>query len=258
MSVVVLTSASGAPGVTTTTLGLAYTWPRPVIAIEADPIGGSAMLAGFFKGFQTPGQGIVDLLLAQRAGRLAEQFPTTLIGIKSTNAAVLPGPRSHAQAHSALDLWGQLGLVWRTLGNTGTDVLVDAGRLGMESYPEALLGTADLVLLVTRSNLPALAAAQQWTERALQTRELHPEAPEWALLVVDPGHPYDNREIATTLGLPVLSTLGLDPRRAAFFSHGGTKFRRRSALGRDLDRVGRDIRAKLASIRELLDPKEAK
>ena len=42
MAVIALTSASGSPGVTTTALGLALLWPRPVLLVEADPTGGSA------------------------------------------------------------------------------------------------------------------------------------------------------------------------------------------------------------------------
>ena len=57
MAVIALGSAAGSPGVTTSALGLALTWPRPVLLIEADPTGGSAILAGFFRGIlaQTKG-----------------------------------------------------------------------------------------------------------------------------------------------------------------------------------------------------------
>ena len=37
MSLIVLTSASGSPGVTTTALGLALGWPRPALLVDADP-----------------------------------------------------------------------------------------------------------------------------------------------------------------------------------------------------------------------------
>ena len=37
MAVIALGSAAGSPGVTTSALGLALTWPRPVLLIEADP-----------------------------------------------------------------------------------------------------------------------------------------------------------------------------------------------------------------------------
>ena len=49
MALIVLTSAAGSPGVTTTAVGLALTWPRPVLLVEADPTGGSAVLAGYFR-----------------------------------------------------------------------------------------------------------------------------------------------------------------------------------------------------------------
>jgi sugar diacid utilization regulator len=37
MAMIVLASAAGSPGATTSALGLALTWPRPVLLIEADP-----------------------------------------------------------------------------------------------------------------------------------------------------------------------------------------------------------------------------
>ena len=56
MALIVLTSAAGSPGVTTTALGLALTWHRPVLLVEADPTGGSALLAGYFRGQTAPTQ----------------------------------------------------------------------------------------------------------------------------------------------------------------------------------------------------------
>ena len=46
MAIVCLTSASGSPGVTTTAVGIAFCWPRPALLVEADPTGGSGVLAG--------------------------------------------------------------------------------------------------------------------------------------------------------------------------------------------------------------------
>jgi len=40
MALIALASATGAPGVSTTALGLALNWPRPVVLVEADPNGG--------------------------------------------------------------------------------------------------------------------------------------------------------------------------------------------------------------------------
>jgi len=254
MSIIVLTSACGAPGVTTTTLGLAVTWARPAIAVEADPVGGSSMLAGYFRGFHEPTQSVVDLLLAHRNGRLSEQFPLSLIHVEGTTASVLPGPRSHAQARGALDLWEPLSLVWKTL-HAEMDVLVDAGRLGMESAPTSLLRVADMVLLVTRSDLPSLAASKQWAEQVRENRAAHPELPEWKILLIGGGHPYSAREVESVLGLTVLSTLGLDAKGALAYSAGASV--RRQRLNKDLVQAGRSVREALDAADLLLAPKGA-
>jgi len=252
MSLVLLTSAAGAPGVTTTTLGLACTWPRRALAVEADPVGGSAMLAGFFRGFLPPAQSLVDLLLAHRAGRLSEQLPMSVIPVEHTAAAVLPGPRSHAQARSALELWEPLSLVWRGLHREGTDVLIDAGRLGMTSYAEPLLQLVDMILLVTRSDLPSLAAAKQWADQAVSTQQTPPE---WAVVLVGPGHPYGTGEVSRVLNLPVVAALSLDERGAAGYSH-GTNRRPGGKLDRDLRQCGDNLTRKL-SVADRLATREA-
>lgn len=70
MAIITLCSASGSPGVTTTALGLALSWTRPVILVEADPTGGSALLAGYLRGTTTPPDSLIDLALAHREGTL--------------------------------------------------------------------------------------------------------------------------------------------------------------------------------------------
>jgi len=50
MALIVLTSASGSSGVTTSARGLVQFWPRPSLLVEADPTEGSGALAGFFHG----------------------------------------------------------------------------------------------------------------------------------------------------------------------------------------------------------------
>ena len=49
-------------------------------------------------------------------------------------------------------------------GRHGRDVIIDAGRLGLIGSPEPLIYAADLMLLVMRSDLVALAAARSWAE----------------------------------------------------------------------------------------------
>jgi hypothetical protein len=67
MSLIVLASASGSPGVTTTALGLALGWPRPALLVEADPTGGSAIAAGYLRGSVVPPEAMIELAMAQHA-----------------------------------------------------------------------------------------------------------------------------------------------------------------------------------------------
>ncbi|MGK2852999.1 MAG: hypothetical protein ACSLE3_02645, partial [Microbacteriaceae bacterium] len=63
MALIALASASGSPGVTTTAMGLALAWPRPVLLVEADPTGGSGLLAGYFRGTREYTAGLIELAL---------------------------------------------------------------------------------------------------------------------------------------------------------------------------------------------------
>lgn len=93
MALIVLASASGGPGVTTTSLGLSLTWPRPVVLVDADPVGGSALLAGYFHGDVTSNDTMVGLALAHRDGDLDDALPAALLAIPGTHVRILPGRR---------------------------------------------------------------------------------------------------------------------------------------------------------------------
>ena len=68
MPLFTVASVSGSLGVTTLSVGLALTWPRPVVLVEADPSGGSAILAGYCTGVARPGLSGDQ----HRCGRLAQ------------------------------------------------------------------------------------------------------------------------------------------------------------------------------------------
>ena len=57
MALIVLASASGAPGVSTTALGLTLNWHRSVLLVDADPTGSSAVFAGYFQEARNPPAG---------------------------------------------------------------------------------------------------------------------------------------------------------------------------------------------------------
>ena len=220
MAVVVLASASGGPGVTTTALGLALSWPRPVVLVDADPVGGSAFLAGYLQGAVSHNDAMVGLVLAHRDRRLGEVLPTVLMALPDTEVALLPGPRSHAQAASLADVWAPLAAELSGLESTGQDVIVDAGRLGMAHSPKGLISAAELSLLVVGSGLPQLAAARQWASDWSAAADDGTGALHVGCLLVGEGRPYSRGAVARTLGLPVVESVAWDPDSAAVFSAG--------------------------------------
>lgn len=218
MALYTLVSASGSPGVTSTVLALATVWPRPLIVVEADPTGGSAILAGYFRGQHRPA-GLVDLVPAQRAGLLAATLTRIAFPIPETSASVVVGAHSHEQALGLAQLWEPLAEVLRDVASDGVDVIVDAGRLGLEGSATPLVERSDLTLLVTRSNLPALVGARSWAGSLAEGVVPGHQA---QLLLVGAGRPYGAAEVSRAIGLPVLASVDWDVERASVFSDGAT------------------------------------
>lgn len=220
MAVICLTSASGSPGVTTTAVGLALCWPRPVILVEADPTGGSGILAGFLKGTTPYDTGLVDLALSPLGTSDALR---DIVRPMSPNVSLVAGTRTHAQAAALRDVWEPLGAALSELEANGQDVIVDAGRLGLTGSPQQLLDLADATLLVMRANLPSISAARSWAEtvRRPATGWRHP-----GLILVGEGQPYRDTEVSKVLGMPVVADLPDDPAAAAVYHRGANPPRR--------------------------------
>lgn len=255
-----LVSATGAPGVTTTALGLALNWGRPVILVEADAKGGSGLLAGFFRG-QLDQPGLVDLVLAQRSNLVEEALPKLLYPVPDSSASVLFGIRSHEQAGGIAALWQPLLDELGEVEATGTDVIVDAGRLGLPGWPRQLVLASDVALLLVGSDLPSLAASRSWAA-ALAAEEVPEHTTR--LLVMGEGRPYSRQELARSLGVPVLGSVEFAPDLARVYSHGqqppGPPWWRR--VGRGPDAAGkafassayvRSLRATAAALVDLPD-----
>ncbi|MFZ0530120.1 MAG: hypothetical protein WAL91_06245 [Propionicimonas sp.] len=162
---------------------------------------------------------MVDLVIAQRSDLLAEALPRLLLPIENSNASVLVGARSHEQASGVAQLWAPLLDALRALASTGTDVIVDGGRLGLNGWPRPLVLGSDLTLLVMSSDLPSLAAARSWAD-TLAAEDLAGHA--IRVVVVGAGRPYGVREVARTLGVPVLASIEWAPEQARVYSHGAT------------------------------------
>lgn len=248
MAVVALTSAKGAPGVTTSALALALVWPHPCLLLEADVSGSSSILAGYLRGSIRHDKGLVDLALAHRRGNLLDGLHQASMPLRDSQARLVAGLTSPAQAATLQPVWEPIAAVLRALERTGTDVLVDAGRLGALNAPTPLLREADLTLLTTRSTLPAIAAAR--ARAALMRDDLASKGTgedALSVLLVGEGQPYSAREIRDAVQVPVAATMAWDPVNAEVFSLGANPARR---LGSS--RLVRSARAAASAIGDLI------
>jgi hypothetical protein len=242
MAVVCLASASGSPGVTTTAVGLAFCWPRPVLLVEADPTGGSGILAGFLKGTTAYDVGLIELVLSPLGVTDALR---DVVRPLSPNVSLVAGTRTHAQATALRDVWEPLAAALSELEASGQDVIVDAGRLGLTGSPQPLLEAADLTLLMTRATLPSISAVRSWAEAVRQpaTGWRHP-----GLLLIGEGRPYRDTEVAKVLGIAVVADLPDDPEAAAVYHHGATPPRHfeTGPYARSLQATAQSIQAQVA------------
>src|SRR5690242_10743969 len=121
MAVLVLTSCSGSPGVTTLAVGLALTWPRPVLLVDADPGASQAVLAGYLTGRSTGGKGLLRVAEAHRDRRnLREAVVDQCLTLAETDGdrrLFLPGfTRPGSAAHFA-GVWDDLADALDRLGD---------------------------------------------------------------------------------------------------------------------------------------------
>lgn len=227
MAVIALTSARGAPGVSTTALAMALTWQRPTLLLEADTTGSSTFLAGYLRGTIGHDVGLVDLAMAQRDTDLLTSIQRSSIALPGGHARLVPGLTSPVQARTVAPVWDTIATGLHQLNQHGTDVVVDAGRLGALDGPQPLLRAADAVLLVTRATLPAIAALR--AAAPVLRDDLHERGAGvdvLSLLVIGQGRPYSAKDISTALDLPVAACIDFDPVNAEVLSVGAPAHRR--------------------------------
>ena len=236
MATFVLCSASGAPGVTATALGLTLTWPRDVLLVDADRTPSQAVLAGYLRGASGRGLGLPGLLQAHRERRpLGEALEEQALPLPAPPAVGRRADAAASPERRFLPGFVHLGsidvfsVVWHSVAEAfaeaSDDVIVDAGRIGHRGLPDDLIRTVDRVAVVVRSSLVSLAALRLYL--GLLTESLPPDRV--GLLVVGPGRPYPAREIAEQFGTPVLAEIAWDPAAAADLVEGqqlGPRWRR--------------------------------
>lgn len=243
MAVITLTSAAGSPGVTTTAVGWALSRARRTVLVDADPTGGSAVLAGYLRGQMVPPDALLELWSAEQQGSLRSVLPTVTMALPGSQVGLLPGTRTHAQARGLTGLWEPLLGALKALEGTGQDAIVDLGRLGLSGSATPLLHGADLSLVVCRSDLVALSAVRSWLATVHSELEAVGAAAGLGVVLVGAGRPYTCGEVGKVLAQacggrdPVLAALDWDPRAASVFS-AGAQVRRLSS-----SRLVRGLRA---------------
>lgn len=236
MAVIALASAKGSPGVTTTSLALALTWPRAVMLVEGDPAGGDIM-AGYVRAELRSDRGIGYLAVAARRDNLADELPNQVIdlghGRSPVTRLLLPGVPDPVESAGVAPAWPRLTDFFGWLGRRGPqrhpaedprreplDVIVDCGRL-ISTYPPLVLMTAaDVVLIVVRSTLrSASSAAPVVATLRREIADAGGDVGRLGLVAVEGGE-YKASDLTRALGLPVLASMPMRERDAAALSEG--------------------------------------
>lgn len=228
-------SISGSPGVSTLALASAIHASNDARAclVEADPIGSSPALAGYLKGARRlEDNSVVNLVAPNQRGELPTAFTSQLVPLTDDGrVGVLPGLVHAGQAYTARALWGPVADLLAEMSISGDNVVVDAGRVGHAYYPWPMVTAADIVALVVRSERVAVAAARAGLEAIRRNLESNRSQAPLGVIVVESG-PYEGREVAQALGLPLLTSVPHDVTGASEYSQGATLTgmrRRRSA-----------------------------
>jgi hypothetical protein len=232
MALYAMVSAGGSPGVTTSALALALTWPGQVIVAECDPSGGD-VLAGLFAGHLAAGTGLLPL--AMEAGASAESMAAALwrhvVDLDGERSRLLlPGLTDARQATGLAPSWPALA---SALAALPADVIADCGRLDPFPPCAPVLAAAQVAVLVLRPNLRQVSKARQRIEMLAELRGSRQQIV--LLLVGREGH--SAKEVAGALGAPVVGSLAVDPKTASVLSDGAGS--RRGLAARPLLRSAR-------------------
>lgn len=253
-----LTSASGSPGVSTTALGLALAWPRDVLLLEADTVGVSSTLAGFFAGSISPPSTILDLNpgLDFEESLLKQSIPLT--DNTEPLRRLVPGISNPLQGRALSARWDALAMALYDLERVGIDVLVDVGRFHAPFMAAPILKISDVTGLVLRPTVAATVAAKSTiTHRQIaETGDI--EAPALHLIPIAAPDAYSESEASRALSQPSLGSLPWAPKHAAAFAHGRPRprgfnsssyIRSLRSLADSISSAGRKRRAAIQTLR---------
>jgi hypothetical protein len=251
MSIVLLTSAGGAPGVTTTALGLSAAWGQGCLLADCEREPTQSVLAGHLGGADPTGYGLPALATAHREG---QPLGTTLLRATMPLPAradgpprwFLPGFAGITASDHFTPVWPPLMEAFHEAGRGGVDVVIDAGPIGRHGLPPALVQRSDVVGVCCRTNLRSLARLRLYLP--VLGASLTDAGTQLGLVLIGPGRPYGSREIAAQFEVPVIAEIAFDERAAAVLSDGEVPPRRyaESPFSRSLTAAASRISAILA------------
>lgn len=249
---IVFGSVKGSPGVSCLTAGVAAclrragvdagahggqrstVWPS-VLVVEADPSGG--VFAGRVGLAAHPG--MASMAARTRGAGLSTEEIAAHVQVLPTGVGVLVGPLSGEQASSGLEVLAD-GLVRFGRSRPGAELmLVDVGRMDLDSAATPLVWSADGIVVVVRADREGLEQAAGWLRAA-------PELAGRVAVVVrepDSGAEYSAREVSDGLGVQVLGRLPDDEDAAKAFTvvprRGGRRGGWWRAVGQITEQVAR-------------------
>lgn len=231
MAVFVLTSATGSPGTTTTAVGLTLSWPRDVLLADCDREPSQAIQAGYLRGADLGGRGLATVARLHRERQpVAPHLLQMSLPIKRQETELarhfLPGFSQPGAVRLFEHVWPELSTAFSRLDEAGADVIVDAGHVGRDGLPLALLAEADAVSLVTRTSLRALASARLYLGLLREQLDSLPAARPLGMMLVGPGRPYSAAEIVAQFDVPCWGEVPFHERHAAVLSDGEDEPRR--------------------------------
>lgn len=235
---VALTSAKGAPGVTTTALCLAVQAGAGGLVVEVDPAGGDLECWTGPHGEA----GLVGLATRLRPQLTDSELRSHAVEAVSGISAVT-APTTETAMSAVLSRAGdRLGPV---LAGVGLDVFADLGRWSGSRPMTGLLATADVALVVCRPTLDSVEHARGLVAPGGPIDGTPAAA---ATVVVGGSRPYGPSEIAVALGLPVAGVLPWDPRGVvALVEHGTGRAWQRSALASAASELADAVRTLVAA-----------
>lgn len=222
MSVILFTSLSGSPGVTTSAVASTINWHRPALLLEADTSKTSSVLPGFLRGEIDHSLGLSPLSLAQQRGDLSAQMLIEHSVRLAEERYFIPGFSNPAAGLGTRTLWGPLGTALSSLDGAGIDVLIDLGRLAPNDARAPLLQIADSVLVTARQVLPDIFAATARVDELRRTLAAAGHEDYLGLWLIDgtTAETYTSNEIHQVLDIPVVAQIPNDPRGATVYSLG--------------------------------------